>query len=47
MDRHRVERYDRKLASVGTRHTLSSLNDPNRGVGAARDWITARFTGRT
>src|SRR4051812_7366976 len=43
MDRRRVERYDRKLASFGTRHTLSSQDDPHRGVGAARDWITARF----
>src|SRR3954466_11844867 len=42
-NRRRVERYDRKLASFGTRHTLSSQNDPHRGVGAARDWITARF----
>src|SRR4051812_11398610 len=43
INRRRVERYDRKLASFGTRHTLSSQDDPNRGVGAARDWITARF----
>src|SRR3954447_8098302 len=43
MDRRRVERYDRKLASFGTRHTLSSQDDPHRGIGAARDWITARF----
>src|SRR4051812_28359793 len=43
IDRRRVERYDRKLASFGTRHTLSSQDDPNRGIGAARDWITARF----
>src|SRR3954470_14287478 len=43
IDRRRVERYDRKLASFGTRHTLSSQDDPNRGIGAARDWLTARF----
>src|SRR4051794_34085063 len=43
ISRRRVERYDRKLASFGTRHTLSSQDDPNRGIGAARDWITARF----
>src|SRR4051794_6258093 len=43
INRRRVERYDRKLASFGTRHTLSSQDDPNRGIGAARDWITARF----
>ncbi|KAK8223101.1 putative zinc metalloprotease [Phyllosticta capitalensis] len=28
-----------KLASFGTRHTCSSQDDPNRGIGAARDWI--------
>jgi hypothetical protein len=44
IDRARVERYDRKLASFGTRHTLSSQDDPNRGIGAARDWLTAKFT---
>jgi peptidase M28-like protein len=27
------------LAAFGTRHTLSSQTDPNRGIGAARDWI--------
>src|SRR3954452_7042076 len=43
IQRRRVERYDRRLASFGTRHTLSSQDDPNRGIGAARDWITARF----
>src|SRR3954470_5179228 len=43
INRRRVERYDRRLASFGTRHTLSSQDDPNRGIGAARDWLTARF----
>ncbi|MGW0807643.1 M20/M25/M40 family metallo-hydrolase [Nonomuraea sp. NPDC002799] len=28
-----------KLASFGTRHTLSSQDDPARGIGAARDWL--------
>ena len=28
-----------KLASFGTRHTLSSQTDPDRGVGAAAQWI--------
>lgn len=28
-----------KLASFETRHTLSSADSPNRGVGAARQWI--------
>jgi Peptidase family M28/Fibronectin type III domain len=38
-----LERYDRGLVSFGTRHTLSSQDDPNRGIGAARDWIKAEF----
>ena len=38
-----VEGYDRKLASFGTRHTLSSQTDPKRGIGAARDWIYSEF----
>ncbi|BCS34464.1 aminopeptidase [Luteitalea sp. TBR-22] len=28
-----------KLAAFGTRHTLSSQTDPNRGIGAAAQWI--------
>lgn len=32
-----------KLASFGTRHTLSSQTDPVRGIGAARDWIASEF----
>jgi hypothetical protein len=28
-----------KLASFGTRHTLSATDDPVRGIGAARNWI--------
>jgi len=38
-----IEATIRKLASFGTRHTLSSQTDPNRGIGAARDWLTAQF----
>jgi hypothetical protein len=29
--------------AFGTRHTLSSQTDPNRGIGAARDWIYDQF----
>lgn len=32
-----------KLASFGTRHTLSSQTDPNRGLGAAAQWIHDEF----
>lgn len=39
IDQSQIEQTVRKLASFGTRHTLSSQDDPNRGIGAARDWI--------
>jgi peptidase M28-like protein len=32
------------LASFGTRHTLSSQTDPNRGIGAATNWIFDQFS---
>ena len=35
----------RRLAAFGTRHTLSSQDDPVRGIGAARDWIYDRMRG--
>lgn len=31
------------LVGFGTRHTLSSATDPKRGIGAARNWMTAEF----
>jgi Peptidase family M28 len=34
-----IEAIIRKLVSFGTRHTLSSQEDPARGIGAARRWI--------
>ena len=34
-----MRRNVRTLASFGTRHTLSTQDDPKRGIGAARDWI--------
>jgi len=39
IDQHRIQATVEKLASFGTRHTLSSQDDPVRGIGAARDWI--------
>src|SRR5690349_4764583 len=39
IDARRIEAIVRKLVSFGTRHTLSSQDDPVRGIGAARDWI--------
>jgi hypothetical protein len=35
----KIENIILKLVSFGTRHTLSTQNDPTRGIGAARDWI--------
>lgn len=32
------------LVGFGTRHTLSSPDDPKRGIGAARAWAAERFT---
>src|SRR5512133_4217923 len=43
IDAHRVQGDIAKLVSFGTRHTLSSQTDPNRGIGAARDWIYDQF----
>ena len=43
IDSHRIEATIRKLVSLGTRNTLSSQTDLNRGVGAARDWILSEF----
>jgi hypothetical protein len=43
IDRDRIEATVRRLAAFGTRHTLSSQDDPQRGIGAARDWIYAEL----
>ena len=32
------------MVGFGTRHTASTTTDPNRGIGAARNWAAARFT---
>lgn len=39
----RVEHIIRTLVSFGTRNTLSSQDDPVRGIGAARDWLFAEY----
>ena len=44
IDAQNIERTIRKLVSFGTRNTLSAQNDPNRGIGAARDWLFAEFS---
>src|SRR5215472_8345542 len=43
IDARNIERTIRKLVSFGTRNTLSEQNDPNRGIGAARDWLYGEF----
>jgi len=45
VDPRRIEATVRRLAAFGTRHTLSSQDDPVRGIGAARDWIFAQLEG--
>ena len=43
VDPRRIEANVRKLVSFGTRHTLSTQDDPAHGIGAARDWILAEM----
>jgi len=43
IDARNIENSIRKLVSFGTRNTLSDQNDPNRGIGAARDWLYGEF----
>ncbi len=44
IDARNIERTIRKLVSFGTRNTLSTQSDPNRGIGAARDWLFGEFS---
>ena len=39
VSKDRLETSIRSLAGFGTRHSLSSADDPMRGIGAARRWI--------
>ena len=43
IDPRNIENTIHKLVGFGTRNTLSDQNDPNRGIGAARDWLYAEF----
>jgi hypothetical protein len=43
VDARSLERYDRALVGFGTRSTLSTQDDPARGIGAARDYIKSQF----
>src|SRR6266550_2190253 len=44
IDARNIEKTIRKLVSFGTRNTLSEQDNPNRGVGAAREWLFAEFS---
>ena len=39
VDPERIRHTIETLVGFGTRHTLSTQTDPDRGIGAARDWI--------
>ncbi|MEU6373425.1 M28 family metallopeptidase [Streptomyces sp. NPDC046909] len=43
IDPARIEATVRRLVSFGTRHTLSTQDDPARGIGAARDWLLSEL----
>jgi hypothetical protein len=38
-----LKSYIIKMVSYGTRNTLSTQSDPNRGIGAARNWVLQKF----
>src|SRR5437660_5493081 len=38
-----LKSYITKLVSFGTRNTLSTQKDPNRGIGASRTWVLNKF----
>jgi hypothetical protein len=43
IDRGRIEATVTRLTQFGTRHTLSSQDDPVRGIGAATAWVYAQM----
>lgn len=43
IDSQNIERTITTLVGFGTRNTLSTQTDPERGIGAARDWIAGEF----
>lgn len=38
-----LKSYIETMVGFGTRNTLSTQTDPNRGIGAARNWVLAKF----
>jgi peptidase M28-like protein len=45
VDNHRIQATIQKLVSFGTRHTESSMTDPNRGIGAALNYVFTTMQG--
>jgi hypothetical protein len=45
IDPGRIQAIIEKLVSFGTRNTLSSQTDPNRGIGAATAWVFQQMQG--
>lgn len=43
VSQERLEADIARLVAFGTRHTLSSQDDPKRGIGAARKWAESEF----
>src|SRR5258707_10385078 len=43
IDQANIERTIRKLVSFGTRNSLSDQNSPQRGIGAASEWLYSEF----
>jgi hypothetical protein len=43
IDPNRIQTTIQTLAGFGTRHTLSSQTDPNRGIGAATSWVVQQM----
>src|SRR3989449_9961675 len=44
IDARNIERTIRTLVSFGTRNTLSEQDNPKRGIGTARDWLSNEFS---
>jgi len=38
-----LQSYIKSMVAFGTRNTLSTQTDPGRGIGAARNWVLAKF----
>ena len=38
-----LQAYIKTMVAFGTRNTLSTQTDPNRGIGAARNWVLKKF----